>query len=52
LSNSYLYEFPNLAHGVMRSNDCALNIGLQFLDDPTTEPDASCMLSMSEISFR
>jgi pimeloyl-ACP methyl ester carboxylesterase len=52
LSSSYLYEFPNLAHGVMRSNDCALNIGLQFLDDPTTEPDASCMLRLSEISFR
>jgi pimeloyl-ACP methyl ester carboxylesterase len=52
LSNSYLYEFANMAHGVMRSDDCALHIGLQFLDDPTAEPDASCMQRISEISFR
>jgi pimeloyl-ACP methyl ester carboxylesterase len=43
LSNHFIYEFPNLGHGVMRGSDCALQIGLQFLDDPTTTPDASCM---------
>jgi pimeloyl-ACP methyl ester carboxylesterase len=52
LRNSYLYEFTNMAHGVMRSDACALNIGLQFLDAPTTEPDASCMQGISEISFK
>jgi pimeloyl-ACP methyl ester carboxylesterase len=52
LSSSYLYEFTNMAHGVMRSDDCALHIGLQFLDDPKAEPDASCMQGISEISFR
>ena len=52
LSSSYLYEFANMAHGVMRSDECALHIGLQFLDDPTAEPDATCMQGINEISFR
>jgi hypothetical protein len=43
LANSFFYEFPNVAHGAMRSNRCALEIGLQFLDDPAAEPDASCL---------
>jgi pimeloyl-ACP methyl ester carboxylesterase len=47
LSNSHYYEFPNMGHGVMRSDDCGLSIGLQFLDNPTVEPDASCMESLT-----
>jgi pimeloyl-ACP methyl ester carboxylesterase len=43
LSSSFYYEFPNVGHGVMRSDRCALDIGLQFVEDPTTEPDTSCM---------
>jgi pimeloyl-ACP methyl ester carboxylesterase len=43
LSNSSYYEFPGIGHGVIRSSECALGIGLQFLDDPTTEPDSSCI---------
>jgi pimeloyl-ACP methyl ester carboxylesterase len=43
LSNSLFLEFPTLGHGVMDGDRCALEIGLQFLDDPTTAPDASCM---------
>jgi pimeloyl-ACP methyl ester carboxylesterase len=46
LSNSFFYEFPGLGHGIMDSNRCALEIGLQFLDEPTTEPDASCLDSL------
>jgi len=51
LSNSFFYEFPNLGHGVMDSNRCALQIGLQFLDEPTTEPDASCLEDLSGLDF-
>ena len=51
LSNSFFYEFPNLGHGVMDSNRCALQIGLQFLDEPTTEPDASCLENLSGLDF-
>jgi uncharacterized protein (DUF885 family)/pimeloyl-ACP methyl ester carboxylesterase len=52
LANSFFYEFPNLAHGAMRSNSCALEIGLQFLDDPTTEPDTSCLNNLGGPEFK
>jgi pimeloyl-ACP methyl ester carboxylesterase len=52
LSNSFFYELPNLGHGVMDSDRCALVIGLQFLDDPLTEPDASCMDDLSGPDFK
>jgi metal-dependent hydrolase (beta-lactamase superfamily II)/pimeloyl-ACP methyl ester carboxylesterase len=43
LSNSFFYKFPGLSHGIMRSDDCGLSIGLQFLADPAARPDASCI---------
>jgi pimeloyl-ACP methyl ester carboxylesterase len=52
LSNSYYYEFPGLGHGVMRSNRCGFQIGLQFLNDPYVEPDASCIDALRGIVFR
>jgi pimeloyl-ACP methyl ester carboxylesterase len=52
LSNSYYYEFPNMGHGVMRADECALSIGLQFLGDPTTNPDSSCMDELSGLEFK
>jgi pimeloyl-ACP methyl ester carboxylesterase len=51
LSQGYFYEFPNLSHGVMRSNECALTMGLAFLDDPATAPDASCMDDLADLEF-
>jgi pimeloyl-ACP methyl ester carboxylesterase len=39
----YYYEFPDMSHGVMRSNPCALQIGMAFLDDPLQTPDTACM---------
>jgi pimeloyl-ACP methyl ester carboxylesterase len=51
LSHGYFYEFPTLSHGVMRSNECALAIGLAFLDDPTVAPDASCMDGLTGPEF-
>lgn len=52
LPNSYYFEFPNLAHGVMRYDDCALRIGLEFLKDPWTEPDSTCMESLTTPNYR
>jgi pimeloyl-ACP methyl ester carboxylesterase len=43
LSNSFFYVFPGFGHGVTRTSACALDIMLQFFDDPTTEPDTSCI---------
>ena len=43
LGNSFFFVFPGFGHGVTRESDCALDIMLQFLNDPTTKPDASCI---------
>ncbi len=52
LSHSHYFEFPNMGHGVMRTDPCALRIGLQFLDDPLNEPDASCLAELTGPEFR
>jgi pimeloyl-ACP methyl ester carboxylesterase len=52
LHNGFDYELSISAHGAMRSNSCALEIGLQFLDDPTTEPDVSCLDELGSLEFR
>ncbi len=36
----------------MRSDEFALRIGLQFLDDPWTEPDASCLEELTSPILR
>ena len=52
LSNSFYYEFPAHGHGVMRTGGCGTQIGLAFLDDPTSEPDSSCMGDLAPPDFR
>jgi pimeloyl-ACP methyl ester carboxylesterase len=51
LSNHYLYVMPGRGHGIMRSDPCGLEIGLQFLDNPSSEPDSSCIAEMPGIIF-
>ena len=51
LSNAYLYVMPGHGHGVMRSNSCGFEIGLQFLIDPDSTPDASCIEIQPGIQF-
>jgi hypothetical protein len=36
----------------MRSNECGLEIGLQFLADPQIKPDVSCLTTLSAPDFR
>jgi len=52
LSHSYYYEFQTLSHGVMRSNLCALQMGLAFFDDPLHAPDSACMNELESVEFR
>jgi pimeloyl-ACP methyl ester carboxylesterase len=52
LENAYFYTFPHTGHGVMRSTACGLSIGLEFLEDPTKEPDAACIDEMPPPDFR
>jgi len=52
LTNSFFYQFPGVGHGASISGEeCPLSIALTFLDDPTTEPDVSCMADMSGPAF-
>lgn len=51
LNNAFYYRFPHVGHGVMRSTSCGLSIGLQFLADPTTEPDIGCIAEMPAPDF-
>ncbi len=43
LESSFYFEFADLSHGVMRSDACGRDIGLQFIDDPYSLPDSSCL---------
>jgi len=51
LSNSYFYEFPSLGHAESVTGGCPLEIALQFLSDPTTEPDSGCIAEMPGVDF-
>ncbi|HET6442944.1 MAG TPA: alpha/beta hydrolase [candidate division Zixibacteria bacterium] len=51
LSSSYLYEFPGVGHNVLIASSCARQIADQFMDDPTSEPDASCIDAMPGVVF-
>ena len=46
LTNANYVEFPGVGHGVSVSDDCPLEIALAFFDDPTTQPDTSCVADM------
>ncbi len=51
LTNSFFFEFPGLGHGTSVADDCALSITRQFLDEPTSEPDDSCIDGMAGPDF-
>jgi len=48
LPNSYFFAFPGGGHGVIDMNECSAGIMQAFLDDPTQEPDASCIADIGE----
>jgi hypothetical protein len=43
LLNSYSYLFPSGGHGELFSFPCAAEIMFEFLEDPSTRPDGSCI---------
>jgi len=52
LDNSFYCEFPGVGHGASISGEeCPLSIAMAFLNDPTTEPDGSCIAEMSGPDF-
>jgi pimeloyl-ACP methyl ester carboxylesterase len=51
LANAYLYTLPAISHGILGSSECAHTILLSFLDDPSHEPEASCLDTMPDLAF-
>ena len=46
-----LLFFPNAGHGAVSSSDCSRDIWFAFLDNPTQEPDISCMDDLEPPAF-
>ncbi len=51
LSQSFFYEFPGLGHGVTAAA-CPAAIAAAFVQDPTREPDTSCIAELHSPDFR
>ena len=51
LSTSYSFVWPQVGHGVLRSDDCAVGIALDFIASPLTEPDGGCIAKSPAIEF-
>lgn len=43
LPNSYSFLFPSGGHGELFGFDCAVDMLFEFLDNPTSRPDGSCI---------
>ncbi|MDJ0769971.1 MAG: alpha/beta fold hydrolase [Ilumatobacter sp.] len=50
LTNSYFFEFPAMGHGASL-HECPQSMAVEFLQNPTTEPDSSCIADMPTIAF-
>jgi pimeloyl-ACP methyl ester carboxylesterase len=53
LSRSYYFEFSNLGHTptAADTSGCAMDMAVEFLNDPTTEPDHACMNQLEQVKF-
>jgi hypothetical protein len=51
LSNAYFFEFPGFGHAGESTSECALSITAAFINDPMTEPAATCMAEMPGLAF-
>jgi len=54
LSVPYVFHFPRMGHGAVAGSwfdDCAASIAQQFLRDPVTPPDASCIDATPAVDF-
>ena len=51
LSGSYYFLYPGVGHGASVSGDCPLRMARAFLNDPTVEPDDTCIAGMEAPDF-
>ena len=46
LTKGTLLEFPNSGHGVLIFSQCARDVGVNFVTDPLSVPNANCRVSL------
>lgn len=51
LPQSYFVQFPTIGHAVLDVNQCANEIALAFLADPSTPPQKTCIAQMGSINW-
>ncbi len=51
LTTSYNFVLPHVGHGVLRSDRCAVDIAVDFINAPLSEPDSSCIARTRAIEF-
>ncbi len=51
LANSTYLEFPGLPHGLIGNNDCLNGLTVQFLDDPMTDLDQTCVAEFPNVDY-
>ena len=54
LTRAYAFHFPTMSHGSVWAtwvDDCPASIAQQFLHDPATLPDGSCVAAMPPVDF-
>ncbi|MFZ0545484.1 MAG: alpha/beta hydrolase, partial [Candidatus Promineifilaceae bacterium] len=46
LSNGYLFEYPGAGHSLLSSDECAISMTADFLNNPGQAPDDSCIATI------
>jgi pimeloyl-ACP methyl ester carboxylesterase len=52
LANAYLITIPGLGHTALGRSECATDLMLDFFDDPSQAPDATCVELLAPLAFR
>lgn len=52
LTTAYNFVLPHVGHGVLRSDRCAVDIALDFINAPHSEPDSGCIAQTQPIAFQ
>lgn len=51
LTTAYNFVLPQVGHGVLRSDACAVRMAAAFIQDPRRAPDSSCIADTRAIEF-
>lgn len=46
LENGFYYEYPGIGHGASLADGCPMQMMIEFLDDPFSQPDGACISGM------